>query len=170
MNTEDKNIHTLFSTRCDAYPYSEYVDDCKANDIEPGEEYSNEYYDWVSDNIQMNLDDLFDDLNHGKYADKSFAIYGVLGLWDGKHEIYPNPQISEGLVPTIKKCYNGRSIDDFEILFDESEGKFIVKAYHHDGTNVFEIKHCTTKWSVRKKEYVFMRTFPMKYLDLFPKD
>ena len=167
MDTENKNIHTLFSTRYVAYPYSEYVEYCEINESEPGEEWSQEYWDWVSDCIREDYDLLQEELSAGKYGDKFFAVYGVLGLWDGKHEICPNPQISEGLVPTIKKCY-GRSIDDFEVLFDETDGKIIIKAYHHDGTNVFELRHCTARWNKEKDEYSLMRTFPMNYLKLFP--
>ena len=168
MDTENKNIHTLFSTRYDAYPYSDYVEYCEINESEPGEEWSQEYWDWVSDCIREDYDLLQEELSAGKYGDKFFAVYGVLGLWDGKHEICPNPQISEGLVPTIKKCYEGSSIDDVDVLFDETEGKIIVKAYHHDGTNVFELLHCTARWNKEKDEYSLMRTFPMNYLKLFP--
>lgn len=170
MDIENKNIHTLFSTRYDAYPYSEYVEYCEINESEPGEEFSDAYWDWVSDCIQDDYDLFQEELSAGKYGDKFFAVYGVLDLWDGKHEIYPNPQISKGLISTIKKCYEGSSIDDVDVMFDETEGKIIVKAYHHDGTNVFEIKQCTTKWSNKKDEYILIRTYPMNYLDLFPKD
>ena len=63
------------------------------------------------------------------------TITGVLGLWDGKHEICPVEM--DSVYDAINKCY-GRDISHIKAFYED--GVIRVLANHHDGTNDFIIK------------------------------
>lgn len=65
----------------------------------------------------------------------TYKIEGSLGLWTGRHTIYP--VYATSLYNAIDRCVNDRDITNFKIL--EDRGRLIVEAYHHDGCNKFTI-------------------------------
>jgi len=63
-----------------------------------------------------------------------FLITGQLGLWHGRPDVCP--VIAETLETALRKCWS--SCDDFRV--DYCNGVITCFAYHHDGTNIFEIR------------------------------
>lgn len=64
---------------------------------------------------------------------KEYIIKGSLGLWNGRHTIIPTKAIG---FEAIRKCLN--KSEDYKII--DNDGRLIILAYHHDGTNEFEIR------------------------------
>jgi len=65
-------------------------------------------------------------------------ITGTLGLWDGRHNIYP--VFCHTLEGALRKCWG--QCDDFRV--DIQNGVITAYAYHHDGRNVFTIRGVST--------------------------
>ena len=160
---EPKQI-TIFTTDCLQYTYDdykEYCEDCLGmEENEIPEENSQKFWDWVNDCSLNDWNDFETNIKHCTINYDTFAVWGVLGLWDGKHRICPEPQISEGIWDTIQKMI-GRSIDDIDLIYDKEEKCLIFKAHHHDGTNVFVIKRCTSKWSEDEDRNVLDEILPI---------
>lgn len=114
--------------------YDEYVEYCKENDIEQQGQDSEEYYDFVSE--QRNLE--FEYLYYNSESNSDYwIITGSVGLWCGRRGIMPT--MVYGLWESISKCL-GRC-DDLKVV---KRGNVIeVVAYHHDGRNHFEIRALT---------------------------
>ena len=159
-NTEnkEKKIVVIYDSREDL-PYEDYVESCEMNDIDPADEDSQDYWDWVSEKRNDYYDDMMGNLSWTK-IDSPVMITGSLGLWDGKHEIFPIVVKSDGYgrkfytsdyigyeVPSLKaaveKCCGGRDTLDVAVKFEED--RIVVYAYHHDGCNVFSIRLLSEK-------------------------
>jgi len=85
-------------------------------------------YDWIEERIEI-IADLF--------GEGEVVINGTLGLWDGKHTIYPVN--CPNIISAIERCL-GRDcefIDEDDLQYDDDNHVVNVKAHHHDGTNCF---------------------------------
>lgn len=63
-------------------------------------------------------------------------ISGIVGRWDGKHEIMPI--VMNDIKETFNKCVDG--MDYFEMIQTEPD-KIELHASHHDGTDNFVLKY-----------------------------
>jgi hypothetical protein len=144
---DNKKERTLIgSNYCtDFYNYTMYVEWCEANEIEPAEKDSQEYYDWVSDEECIDYDDFFTNLSYSK-ADKEIRHYVItfdLGLWDGHHKGYVEKTF-ETLSEAIKEALNSsRDYQDYKVTYEN--GRVYVHGLHHDGTNILEIRLLSKK-------------------------
>lgn len=131
--------YTLFD---DTYipEYKEYVEHCRINDIEPEEENSQDYWDYVSEFQQTEWDDLRLNMSCSQQCKCPVIVTGKLGLWNGNPTIYPTR--CEDLFSAIRKCY-GKSIDNLKV--EVENGIVHVYAYHHDGTNHYQIYRLSAK-------------------------
>lgn len=150
-----KKLFTLIDTSNNFnLTYEDYVENCAINNCTPDTENSDDYWNWISETSNMYIDDFFTNLRCMK-NDDPVIITGSLGLWNGRKDIYPVLMESTGwekdqtgkcsfaenaLSKAIKKCISG--MDDFKVEY--SEGVIVVHAYHHDGTNIFEIHKLST--------------------------
>lgn len=138
-------IDTLYSD----YNYTDYLDFCEANEIEPQPEYSNDYFNWVNNERQFAIEDFFEGLRYGEIAKADTVIItGQLGLWNGRPTI--EPVIIDGddwdckrqrydrpaIYKAVLKCID--DMDDFNATFNN--GVLEITGYHHDGRNHFEIR------------------------------
>lgn len=123
----------LFDTMED-FSYEDYKEDCICNNREPQGEDSQDYWDYVSYMRQTYYEEAMSEVKHAKELNTPVLITGTLGLWNGRPNIYP--QRDENVHDAIQRCW-GRDIQDMDVTFED--GVFYVKAYHHDGTNCFEI-------------------------------
>ena len=122
----------------DTYSYKNYVENCKENEIEPGEENSNDYWDWVYRMAEFDRDDFFANLDCSKNNLGSFMITFTLGLWNGTKVGYEE-KIYHRLDDAIHAALNSsRDYLDYKISWED--GDVLVYGYHHDGTNVMRIK------------------------------
>lgn len=135
--TAKKEVYNLVTTRCDQFEYSDYLEWCEMNDIEPDKEGSSAYWDWCAEEAQLNYDCDMDNLMYSEIKDRMFLIEGALGLWWGRPTI--QPVLVEGIVPAIKRCI-GRDINDIDAELNTKDGVIYVRASHHDGTNIFTLK------------------------------
>ena len=150
-----KKIFTLLDTT-EMLEYADYVNFCEANEITPEPENSDDYWNWVSEERQHNVEDFLLNLQYAKINEEPVMITGSLGLCDGRREIYPmlvkgseyekrnngewkykNPAIKNA----IEKCMNG--MDDVKVEY--ANGDIVVHGYHHDGTNIFTIHKLSKK-------------------------
>lgn len=151
-----KKLFTLIDTTDNCgLKYEDYVEGCEINEVTPATENSDDYWEWISETVNMYIDDFFTNVNCMK-NDSPVIITGSLGLWNGRKEIYPmliessdptpdsNGKVyfaEKALCKAIKKCVTG--MDDFKVEY--SEGVIVVHGYHHDGTNIFEIHKLSTQ-------------------------
>ncbi len=150
--------HMLLSTDTDQYTYEDYKEWCDECDVDCiYEEGSTEFYDWVHEQIDEDINCDKINMKDSEYAERNFIITGSLGLWDGKHNI--KPVFCHGLCEVIDKCIEGRDIWDYDVFLNDDEDYITVHAKHHDGTNVFEIHMLTREgaeaWEKAYEEYEY---------------
>lgn len=138
MKKKNESVVLLDTYGEGGWCYGDYVDDCICNKVEPADEGSNAYWMWVSDRINMDIDDFFDNL---RYADgivrSACVVSGRLGLWWGNPNIEPKKFWT--LEDAIRECWTGA--DDVEITLRNGVVEFV--GMHHDGRNYFEIRPLT---------------------------
>lgn len=106
-----------------------YKEFCTDNQMEYNEE---SFSIWLNDELVMEYNDLLINLESSEY-NIPCVILGDIGTWRGRFEI--EDTYAEDLISAIKKCVG--SADYIQIRLNE--GKIEVYAYHHDGTNTFDI-------------------------------
>ncbi|MBO4531459.1 MAG: hypothetical protein J5767_12580 [Paludibacteraceae bacterium] len=111
--------------------YNEYLHCIESNEPEKEEE-DDEFYSWVSDQLQRDSDDFWKNLKFCRYNLPCY-VRGFLGLWDGKHEI--ERKDFNDLESAMIACFNGC---DGASVYSDGNGVY-VDAYHHDGRNHFKI-------------------------------
>ena len=147
----------LFSTLYDdlnddlSYYYEGYVEMCKDNDIEPKDEYSEDFYDYYNDLKSMEHNDMKETI---KIVDDKYNVYGCviigeLGLWNGDKTIYP--VYERNLNDAIKKITNVNYESYVKIDLYDDATIHIVQS-HHDGRNAFYIKLLSEKGEERLNE------------------
>lgn len=91
--------------------------------------------DFADEENRQYFDDEFDE-DFGNWrvnvGDCPVVITGVLGLWDGQHEIIPTR--AEDLPEAVYRC-----LEDLNSIYEDEDGNFCIDAYHHDGCNHFKI-------------------------------
>lgn len=132
-----ENMVLLLTSDPTSLTYDDYLDWCENNEVEPQDENSNSFYEWCGEEAYMIYNDERDNLSYSKLANRMFLVDGTLGLWWGKPAIVP--QVCRGLLETIDKCI-GNDIDNIDVKADFENGLLVVYAYHHDGTNVFNLR------------------------------
>lgn len=126
--------HLLIDNTLDGgYDYQSYLEYCEEEDWTPGSEGSMEYWEWVYDMLGEDWNNLLDNIKFSKNNGRCL-IFGTLGLWDGRKEIYPN--VANSLVDALSII--ARSADTLEIYYENGEITFL--GHHHDGTNSFTIR------------------------------
>ena len=134
----------LFDSRRDI-DYEEIKEICEGNNLEVPEEG-----DWQSDNYQTAEDIarecdeeyLQDDLLSATCNDDYKILTGVLGLWDGKHEIRYTIT-KDDLDEMVKQCLRKSDALDYKVKLEN--GALTIYCYHHDGCNIFEIRKLSKK-------------------------
>lgn len=127
----------LISTLWDEDAWREAVlDFCEANGIEVPDLGTEKSYDLTRKLVDYDVTEFFDNLNYGNAEHDTYMITGVLGLWHGRVELTRIP-VRDSLKKSINGCI-GRDIEDYEIKLMPN-GVIKLSAYHHDGTNCFEI-------------------------------
>ena len=100
-----------------------------------------DWWDDIYDLIRSYQDDMWDELE--AYMDKqdteSYVLTGTLGLWHGSPQGFK--QVNS--VDELKSAVWGRSIEDIKIL--QQGPKVIFYMYHHDGTNIMELRRITAR-------------------------
>ena len=133
MKKKEHEIQLLYdSTR--KVDYTEYLEYCEANDIEPQDEDSDGYYEYVSDIHAMEWEDFLTNIHYSEINDYAWLITGFLGLWDRKHDVYPT--IEESLKDAILSCI---SDCDCHAIIEKRGNTISVEIIHHDGRNSFEL-------------------------------
>lgn len=115
--------------------YEDYKEYCKCIAKEPLSEYSQDFYDFVSQERDLDWEFFESNMNHSNINDSSCMLMGTLGLWNKKPDIIPIK--FETIMDAIYDCLNESSYYDFDIVLNE--GHIDVNVHHHDGTNHFEI-------------------------------
>lgn len=139
-----KNVQYVMCDTTEIFPYESYVEECKINGIEPEDEDSSDYWEWVGETQTRYYQDELLNLAYFKDKDAPCLITGTLGLWNGNPDIYPT--YCNNVREAIKKCF--RSGDDIKLSYNN--GVYECEVYHHDGTNSF----CIHKLSKRGLQVV----------------
>lgn len=113
--------------------YSDYLEYCKENDLQPAPENSDIYFYWLNETTGFYTDDFFTNLEYTRFNDEIITIMGSCGTWRGRRDIQPVK--CNGLTEAIKKCWG--SCDDLKVTLNK--GVLEVAALHHDGTNYFKL-------------------------------
>lgn len=94
---------------------------------------------WVDDSQYQGLHDFVDELRHTGLCDTPVVITGLLGRWNGKHEIVPCKM--NDLYSALQKCFSGA--DSIEVW--QKGSAIVVRASNHDGTNTFRVHFLNDK-------------------------
>lgn len=128
---EKMTVYNILTNRTDGWEncYSDYVESCEINGIEPAENGSTEYWQWVYEEIEENIDCDLDNMEYSKIKDKVFVMTGSDYLWDGSHRI--RPIFVRGLIPLMKMMW-GSGDRHFNIELDTVEGIITSRIWSHD--------------------------------------
>ena len=142
-----KMKHTIATTINDpaGYDYRDYVDYCEMNGVEAQPDGSDDFLDWVDEEVRINWEEDIDNIRMCKDYNVPVVICGTLGLWDGRHRIAPVRV--DSVYQAIRLC-SGRDIEDVEVVWND--GVIMVYAHHHDGCNIFEISALNKKGQAKK--------------------
>lgn len=97
----------------------------------------------ITDNMRWDYradlrNDEWDDLMcECKHVSGEFLVIADLGLWYGRRRGW---KFCSTLSDAIRACVDG--MDDIRIV-EDGRGKVVLYGYHHDGTNVYEIRKVT---------------------------
>ena len=129
--TEKKTIFSIITNRVDDYDqwYKEYVEWCKENEIEPADDNSSDYWEWVGEQIELNIECDLENMEYSKIKDRTFVITGAVQLWNGRRTI--KPKFVHGLIPLIKLLW-GSDDRHFDITLDTEEGIITSRLWSHD--------------------------------------
>ena len=137
----NKGHFTILTTDTDGFEYEDYLDYCEDNDITPGEEDSDEFYEWCREEADCNFEADMENIKYCKAYNIPVLVTGSLGLWWGRPEI--KARMFPSVYEAIMEMRDSGSIMDIEAAFDD--GKIEVNAYHHDGCNTFTIQALSAK-------------------------
>lgn len=129
------------------FSYEEYKEMCEDYGWPVQEEGSAGYWDDIHHCTENDWDCFKDNFAYGPYKNAKCMITGNLGLWNGHPSI--TPVLCDNILDAVKKCISGRSIEDWDIK--SVDGHIEVNAYHHDGTNAFQI-HLLSKRGLEEVE------------------
>lgn len=132
-NKEKQTVFNILDNTIDWYcteeAYNEYKDWCEINNFAPNEKDSADFWDWVNDNIELNIECDFDNMAYSKIKDRMFVITGAIQRWNGRPTI--KPVFMRGLVDVIKKIW-GSGDRHFLIELDTKEGIITSRLWCHD--------------------------------------
>lgn len=92
------------------------------------------FMSWFYDTCQVEEQDFWDGFRSAQ-KDRTLdcVVTGSLGLWDGKHKIYPT---CGELMEMIDKCLK----DAYDYVLKIENNVLYIENHHHDGTNYYEIR------------------------------
>ena len=115
--------------------YDEYVEYCRDNNVEPKQEDSDDYWDFVYRMQEMGVSDFFSNVEYSKLNNQYYwLITGCLGLWCGERVI--DMTYENSLKDAIKRCIG--NCDD--VIIKKRGSVIYVTGLHQDGRNHFEIR------------------------------
>lgn len=129
MNKEKIAEWVALDTRRDI-PYSEYVEFCEINEIEPEEENSTDYWNYVNSTRQMDHDEFRSNMKYCTLF--PMVAVGYAGLWYGNVRGGKVLKDVDDLLGLFSSC-------DGIKIWQDKDG-FHINGYHHDGTNCAEIR------------------------------
>lgn len=124
--------HALFTCEEEEAMKKLYQSNCEEFDETPTEDGLAEFID---DNLDADLNDLFANLKYSKWNDCPCVIVGHAGLWNGNREIVP--MRAETLSDALRTAMQGNYQFYAEVTMQD--GYITVSKHHHDGTNVYDI-------------------------------
>lgn len=120
--------------------YDDYVENCEINECEPQGENSQDYWNFVYRERELECDDFFDNIKYCKIDNEYYwVVSGSIGRWNGTFVI--EQTIMSTLSKAIRECWNG--CDD--IIVKKRGSVIYVTAIHHDGRNYFGIRALSDK-------------------------
>ena len=112
--------------------YEEYCEECEDIDEKPLD-----LYDYALRETNLNMEEDVYTLDRlAKTRSEKWVVTGTLGLWDGKHIIYP--KVFPNLRRALGACWEDCGYID--IHTDEKGNYLEFTGSHHDGTNCFELR------------------------------
>lgn len=102
-------------------------------------------YDAFTSNEDRNL--FAEEVN--SILESYFIITGSSGTWKGRRDIV------EGYAYNFESFLRRMRVDDIELFYDPSEMAVIIKGFHHDGTNWYEVRK--PEWFTKNELIVSLR-------------
>lgn len=136
-----KNKITYLDTyNNDGLTYEDYKEWCEEMEREPCGEDSEDFYNWLHEETDLDAECFFSNLRYAKgMVQNRCVISGRLGLWNGRPTI--EPVMCEDLEEAIRKCWGGCQ----DAIVELENGVVKVEGLHHDGRNYFEIRPLTAR-------------------------
>lgn len=123
--------------------YTDYCEFCEVNQIEPQNENSKNYWDFVDDCQQIYYDDFFSNVQNSDVNLYAWMISGYVGRWDGQREICQT--LATTLSDAIKRC--SKAGNDF--IVKKTKNKITMEVIDHDGRSFFVLNPLSAKGEQR---------------------
>jgi len=132
--------------------YEEYKENCEANEREPEEEGSQDYWNYVNDTLQLEHDDFKGNMKYCKLF--PMVAWGYDDLWDGQRYGGKVLKNVDDLLGLFSSCDNIK-------IWQDKDGMHI-NGYHHDGTNMTPrawLNSCSNPASLAPTQWGIKTTF-----------
>jgi len=130
LETQPGGLAHIAATR-DEFSYSDYVEYCDGNGIEPEAEDSSAFHAWCEDQAAIDFQEDLDQLMASPYVQRPILITGTIGCWDGRLHIVP--EIEDSFEKAYRRCLDGS--DDVTLRYNRRG--IHMEGTHHDGMNIF---------------------------------
>lgn len=113
--------------------YYAMMDEDKLEHLMAECDYDGDKWAFIDDENRNEYEFFMDECNH---VSGEFLVIADLGLWFGKRHAW---RFCSNLRDAIMACVDG--MDEWKVI-EDNRGKVMLYGYHHDGTNVYEIRRC----------------------------
>lgn len=146
MEQRDLILYDNYNTENYDY-YDYYCEVCAEDEIEPSDEDSPQYREWLWQTLQIEWESFMSNLKYDEENNVDCVVLGEVGLWYGRRDIEPTyfKTLKDAIYACIKDC-------DYITITQTEEGVIEVRASHHDGTHYFEIHKLNDDWFVECDE------------------
>ena len=137
---KEERERELFNSFNNNYDYESYLEHCEINETEPEEENSQDFWEYVDMMIDDDYLILKEELSRLNKKYDTFILYGHLGLWNGRPDIYP--KTSCDIIDLLEKITQDNLL--LTVYYDKIDKTIEIEQSHHDGCNCFTIKALKT--------------------------
>lgn len=142
MEKEKKIIH--FTTDHNL-SYEDYKENCEANEVTPGEDGSNDFWDWVNETETTYQQDELGFLKEkGLLGDgnERYLVKGMVGTWRGPYE--------GGVIKTIEDTIRTLAENEDFIEVKTTDDETVINTSNHDASSWFKV------WKLSKRAIAYI--------------
>ena len=137
IDTYNRNEEDYYELFKDCFYEDNYIIEGEGDDMTAVPKVSglvHDFSDWYTAQCEIEDEEFWNSFRSAmKDRTLDCVVTGSLGLWDGKHKIYPT---CGELMEMIDKCLK----DAYDYVLKIENNVLYIENHHHDGTNYYEIR------------------------------